>query len=154
MRILTSAPKIARCFEQLLRRHTKFSMAVAWASVNFPAYDLLLDHKTKVSRAIVGLHFCQTHPDFIKEFLNDTRVRYIKKPNGVFHPKVYLFETGKKSWACLIGSGNFTQGGFLANDEAIILIESTDNPDGSVRDRLLRAIRGYWRKAEPFDQTE
>src|SRR5271170_556762 len=154
MRVLTSASEIAQVFEQLLEGHARFSMAVAWASINFPGYDALIKHKSKILKAAIGIHFYQTHPDFIKKFLQDPRIRYIKSASGVFHPKFYLFETSKKSWACLVGSGNFTQGAFRTNDEAIVLTRDIDNPDGTVRNTLLRAIGRYWQEAAPFNGSE
>jgi hypothetical protein len=129
-------------------------MAVAWASTSFPGYDALLRERTKIIRAAVGILFYQTHPAFIQQFISDSRFRFVLNPSGVFHPKLYLFETSESSWACLLGSGNFTPGGFGINDEAFVLIRDTDDPGGTILGALRQAMQDYWQKGKQLTDPE
>ncbi len=46
-------------------------------------------------------------------------------PDGVFHPKLYLFENDPKEWECIIGSPNFTKSAFEDNSETAMLISKS-----------------------------
>ena len=146
MRLIVDPSAFNECFGELLRKHSQFSMAVAWASTSFSGYHALLRERTKLSRVVVGIHFYQTHPDFIQTFLTDPRVRFCINPTGVFHPKLYLFESNGNNWACLLGSENFTTGGFGYNDESFVFVSTEDDPDGTVHSALVTAIEDYWQK--------
>ena len=69
-------------------------MAVAWATVDFEVFRLLVKNKKKIKKMIVGTHFYQTAPEFIETFLAHPNVRFILPTGGesVFHPKIYVFE--------------------------------------------------------------
>jgi hypothetical protein len=109
MQILTSVSEIANAFSELIERYQHVSLAVAWASEGFDGYELLIKHAEKIRCAIVGTHFYQTDPRFIEYFIDDQRVAFVQQPNGVFHPKVYLFENSGLDYVCLLGSANFTK---------------------------------------------
>ncbi|MGD1073939.1 MAG: hypothetical protein ABSB15_27830 [Bryobacteraceae bacterium] len=82
MKLLTTSREIEAEFGRLLDQHTQVSFAVAWASIGFSRYDQFVKHRRKLIRAVVGVHFYQTHPDFIAEFMGDDRVRFVKQPDG------------------------------------------------------------------------
>ena len=109
MKVLTTAGEINAELIRLIRGCASCRLAVAWASVGFEAFDLLMAKAQKVGKAIVGTHFYQTHPAFMEACLGNERVRFVLNPEGVFHPKVYLFEKLDGSWECVIGSATFTQ---------------------------------------------
>jgi HKD family nuclease len=117
MKVLTTCGKIDQELRRLIEECSSCQIAVAWASIGFAAFDQLANHRSKIERMIVGTHFYQTHPQFLETFFKHPNVRCIFKPDGVFHPKVYLFFRGAGEWECLIGSPNFTQGGCDLNDE-------------------------------------
>ena len=92
MRFLSTGAEIDTALRALTKKCTGLRWAVAWASHGFPLCDLLVKHRAKVKQLTVGVHFYQTHPDFIAEFLDHDAVRFVMNPSGVFHPKLYLFE--------------------------------------------------------------
>jgi PLD-like domain len=120
----------------------------------FSGYDQLVTHRRKILRAVVGTHFYQTHPDFIANFMNHDRVRFVKQPDGVFHPKLYLFENSPKDWSCLLGSANFTNGAFTSNSEASVIFDSDDDENGSIKAGLVSALRKYSKIGEAFDPND
>ena len=151
MKLLTTSNELATAFGRLLDQHRQVSFAVAWASSGFAGYDQLLMHRRKIVRAVVGIHFYQTHPDFIAKFMDDDRVRFVMQPDGIFHPKLYLFENSVKDWSCLLGSANFTNAAFTSNSEASVIFDSADDEDGSIKAGLLSALQEYWNIGEAFD---
>ena len=53
----------------------------------------------KIIKIVVGTHFFQTDPDFIKMFIGEKGVRFFKNQNELFYPKLYIFKRGgKKIW--------------------------------------------------------
>src|SRR5207302_1326759 len=124
---LATATEINRELTRLIRTCTSCQIAVAWASAHFETFNLLSKNREKITRMVVGTHFHQTHPGFIEEFLTHTDVRFVLNPDGVFHPKVYLFEKAGGEWECLIGSPNFTVGGVANNDEMAVLVTNRDH---------------------------
>jgi hypothetical protein len=75
-------------------------------------------------------------------------------PDGLFHPKAYLFFKGAGEWECLIGSPNFTRGGCDLNDEMAVLITNHDPEAGTA----LMSVRGqmevYWGQASSISERE
>jgi hypothetical protein len=104
MQLITSNTGLRYHFSNLLRDHAHVSVVVAWASTNFMCCDQLMRADGKIKRMIVGLHFCQTAPEFIEHFITDKRVKFLKQGRGVFYPKVYFFEKSSNEWACIIGA--------------------------------------------------
>jgi HKD family nuclease len=146
MRVLTTAAEVSAELARLLRACSSCQVAVAWASVGFKAFDLLTKNAKKIERMVVGTHFYQTHPDFIERFLSHPNVRFVLNPDGVFHPKVYLFEKSGGAWECVIGSPNFTQSGFGPNDEMAVLVTNDDQGAQEALHGVRTAINGYWHK--------
>jgi hypothetical protein len=103
---------------------------------------------------VVGLHFWQTHPLFIEQFLSDKRVKFEKQSSGIFHPKIYLFVSSRDDWSCLLGSANFTAAAFSRNSEACLFFEAGDDPTGSTRRGLDKAFARYWKSAGYFKADE
>ena len=154
MRMLTSSASLEAAFGRMLLRHEHLSFAVAWASHNFPAYNQLLRHRKKLKQGIVGIHFYQTHPSFIEYFLNDKRIKFAKDSSGVFHPKLYLFETSATDWSCVIGSANFTAAAFSKNTESCLLLEASDDPSGETKQHIEKTFASYWKAAGYFNSDE
>lgn len=120
---LLDASQICAKFVKLIKECDEFYMMVAWATHNSPAYRALIKNVDKIKKAVVGLDFSQTSPEFIWKFSkSNAHVRFfVTKGKGVCHPKVYVFKDNKKNRSYIfIGSSNFTQGGFGANYECSI----------------------------------
>lgn len=126
MKIITSSKILQSEFNQLLDKYKTYYWATAWASNSSPFFNKLIENKNKIEKIVVGLHFYQTHPDFIKEFIDFKKVHFIEIPDGTFHPKVYLFYNNDKDWKVILGSSNFTNSAFLKNVEVNVVISSFD----------------------------
>lgn len=149
VRLITSSTKLSSVFKKLLDSCTTVHLAVAWASVGFPEHDAFAEAKRKIGRAVIGTHFYQTAPEFIEKFAKDKRVRFVTDHSGVFHPKLYLFECKEGGWACIVGSANFTAGGFGHNQEVCLLVTDADDPRGAIMKNARASIDGYWEDAIP-----
>ncbi len=125
MRFLRTGKEIQKEILRLIKECKRMDWAVAWASANHSSFDALVKNKGKIGRLLVGFEFYQTHPDFLKEFIGFKKVKVIKQSNGVFHPKLFLFEKDE-GWECIVGSSNFTQSAFSVNQETAVLISDRD----------------------------
>lgn len=152
MLILSDARSIHNCLKRLIPKATAIEAAAAWASVGFEAYDLLLKHKKKIRRLIVGMHFFQTHPDFIEAYLSEKAVKFIMSTDGTFHPKVYYFAMTGSEWKCLVGSANFTRSAVESNQEMAVLIENHDSGAAQLKKEILGSIRRWWVAAKYMDR--
>jgi len=154
MKILTTAAEIRQQVTRLIGECVSCEIAVAWASVSFDAYDLLVANLPKIERMVVGTHFYQTHPQFIETFLTNGSVRFVLNPDGVFHPKVYLFEKPCERWECIIGSPNFTQHGFACNSEVAVLLSNEDYGAEDALRGVKTTISSYWQRARAITPAE
>lgn len=154
MKVLTTSAQISHELLRLIGQCSSCRVAVAWASIGFDAFDLLAKHCSKITRMIVGIHFYQTNPKFIEDFLNHPNVRFIMRVDGVFHPKTYLFLKGPGEWECLIGSPNFTQGGLRMNDEMAVLISHCDTGAQQALDDVMARLEAYWDAASSISEAE
>jgi HKD family nuclease len=154
MRVLTTAAQVSEQLIHLLQECSSCQVAVAWASVGFDAFEELKKNSGKIVRMVVGTHFWQTHPDFIEAFLENACVRFVRSPGGIFHPKVYLFESPGGAWACLLGSPNFTAAGMSTNDEMAVLMTNADHGAQTAHDALVASFESYWRKADSVGRAE
>ena len=124
MKFLSSPSEIEAVLAKQLSSCKSIRWAVAWASCNTKLFTKLVESKHKIDQLIVGIHFYQTDPDFIEEFLDHPNVKFVMNPNGVFHPKLYLFENEDNTWFCVTGSSNFTNGGLSTNSEVAVGFDS------------------------------
>lgn len=147
MKFLSDSSQIQKELKRLIRAYSTYRWAVAWAS-NSECCDLLSKKREGIRQMIVGLHFYQTHPDFIKSFLDCNAVRYIKSTSGIFHSKLYLFEGKNGKWECIVGSPNFTGAALSGNEETAVLISSEDDGAKDAYRRISGAIERYWKDAE------
>ena len=154
MKLLTTTAAIKRELSRLLRECSACRIAVAWASVGFDAFELLKKHSKKIERMVVGTHFYQTHPSFIEAFVAHPNVRIVMNTEELFHPKVYFFEKIPGAWECIVGSPNFTQGGFGTNDEMAVLVTSEDQVAADALDRINDSLHGYWRKSSSLSKLD
>ena len=69
MRLITTATELEKEFRRLTKQYEHFYWATAWASSGSKLFNDLLTNKDKIQKIVVGIHFYQTHPDFIEAFL-------------------------------------------------------------------------------------
>jgi len=122
------------------------SFAVAWASVGTEVFEVIKNNRKKIRQAVIGTHFYQTHPKVLASFVDSKNVKFMLQPQGVFHPKAYLFWTNKK-WDILIGSANLTAGALGKNSELMLYLSSGDGYLDIVTE-LHDQIEEYWSKSE------
>jgi phosphatidylserine/phosphatidylglycerophosphate/cardiolipin synthase-like enzyme len=90
----------------------------------------------------------------MEKFLTHPGVRFLLNPDGVFHPKVYLFEKAGRKWECVIGSPNFTQSALTANDEMEVLLTDEDHGADEALVGVKTAITEYWQKASQISRDK
>lgn len=154
MKIISSPKKIDKTLVSLIRKHDKYYIATAWASVGFDAFQELYAHKENIKKMVVGLHFYQTHPNFIQQFRDIKKVKYVLNSSGIYHPKFYLFVNNKNDWECLIGSANFTKSALSENSEVVIHLTSKDEDSKRVYKSLKKIIKEYWITSELMNEDE
>lgn len=161
MKFINNSNDLQDEFKKLCTRFYHYAWATAWAgdylNANFVPREFLKNDIPRMEYFVVGLHFYQTSPKFIKHFMNDDRVRFINETQGVFHPKVYFFynknEDTIEEWTAIIGSSNFTTGGFNKNIEANILISSEDTLNETGKE-ILNFIKSLWEEAKLFSEND
>lgn len=154
MKLISNSEDLQREFKRLSSQYGRYHWLAAWAGTGSYPFRDLKRQKSKIERIVVGLHFCQTHPDFIKEFQHDRGVRFVKQTEGTFHPKLYLFSNGPDEWELLLGSANFTKDAFTRNTEACILVNDGDRGAQKLYVEAMRLIDGWFKKGQTFDSAE
>lgn len=154
MKFLRSPKETTLQIRRLLREYDSVRWAVAWASHHCPLFDLLQEHKSKIQQLTVGIHFYQTQPDFIASFMDHDAVRFVMNPDGVFHPKLYLFERENGGWECITGSPNFTLGAFGKNNEVAILFGDSDVEASAAYDDIVTALNEFKSMAERISEKK
>jgi len=140
MKFLRTQKEAENQIRRMLRTCTRLRWAVAWASHDFPLFNLLQENMAKIEQATVGIHFYQTHPDFIASFMEHDAVRFVMNPSGVFHPKLYFFEYENGDWECITGSPNFTHGAFSHNTEVAVLFGNHDVEAAVAHSEIIKAL--------------
>lgn len=141
MKLITDRTKLARELTRCIKEHERLSFAVAWAT-RTKVYDTLLARRDAIESGVIGTHFYQTEPQVLDDFVDDGKVRFVLQPSGVFHPKIFLFRSGRR-FDAFVGSANLTHGAMSRNSEAVMHIDQDDDGARSVRDELAEAIRTY-----------
>lgn len=131
--VFTSNNSFVKDFQRCCKVFDKVEMYVAW--VGNPKAIIPFEYLYNLSKisAVVGVAFCQTHPDGIKLFMDLKADLRIAEEDILYHPKIYIFSNQNQK-AVFIGSSNFTYHGFYENQEANILIE------GSSDDELINQV--------------
>jgi len=129
-------------------------LAYAWATSNAgQAKHWAALPLSKVKRAIIGTQFAQTEPAALRTFIDcgDGILKVVEDTGGVFHPKVVVgFRRG--TVRALVGSSNFTSGGFGGNTELNVLMEgpATDATVGEV----VGFLNDQWTHPRAFQPDE
>ncbi len=154
MKIITKPKTIDKTLVKLMKKYECYYFATAWASLGSEASQELFNNKDRIKKIVVGTHFYQTHPDFIKQFIDSDTVNFILNTDGVYHPKVYLFSNSEREWECIIGSANFTFSALSKNDEIVIHIKQEDDTSNDVYKSIMNTVENYWESACPMNQDD
>ena len=156
MKLITSSDELTAQFKGLLNSYGHVSFAVAWAGhvSGFDLGKLLLKNESKIDKAVIGLHFYQTSPEFVRLFSGNPGVRFILQSDGTFHTKMYLFWDNPKHWTLIVGSSNFTNSGFHNNMEASVLMTNDDESEDDLYKQAQSYIASCWKNASPFSDAD
>lgn len=152
MRLIKGGSSLDFMLSNLVQKHEHMAFAVAWASSGSDTFSAISLDRKKIYKAVIGTHFYQTHPDVLDEFVGFNKCHFVLQPEGVFHPKVYLFWS-KLSWDLLIGSANLTNGAFSKNTELLLHVSNKDvyvsNKDAETfLVKAKKIIADYWTQGE------
>jgi HKD family nuclease len=150
MKLIATGPILSQKIIMLIKQRDNVAFAVAWASAETEVFKAIKKYQKKIKYAVIGTHFYQTHPDVLENFIGCKKVRFILQPQGVFHPKVYLFWS-KVNWDILIGSANLTEGAMKKNSELMLHISSAD-ASPSTQTQVRKQINKYWTQGEVATQ--
>jgi hypothetical protein len=149
-RLLNGTAELAKVFRHWCGKADDIRVVTAWATTDCTVYDCLKGARDRVATMVIGLDFYTTSPDFLKQFRPLIRIGEALD-GGTFHPKLYLFQHAGE-FCCVMGSSNFTNGGFGNNAELNISIE------GRTSDRFFTQVSTYIDdqegKSEPLTKAE
>ena len=91
MKFLRTQKDVEGEIKRMLRSCVQLRWAVAWASHDFPLFHLLQEHRAKIRQMTVGIHFYQTHPDYIAAFnrLTDSNWWLSQQPQDEFEKRIW-----------------------------------------------------------------
>lgn len=153
MKLISSNKKLTQTLIRLIETYPDVRLAVAWASSGHAVFELLQQHTPRISRAVIGTHFYQTHPDVLDAFCGSAKVRFALQPNGVFHPKLYLFQSSD-CWEALVGSANLTAGALTSNSEAMLLVAGSHREPTDLATGISGLIDRYWEKGSRVTKSD
>jgi len=113
--LLKSTREVHARFVSAITRAKKIWIASAWASDATTVAKALWAARDRIVALAVGVDFHQTDPAFLERFRRYVRVHLCA--DGTYHPKIYLFQADDR-FEGIVGSSNFTRGGFGANVES------------------------------------
>lgn len=152
MKLISTNTELQKQLKRLVIKYPHVSIATAWASADTDVFRALVRHKNRIVKTVIGTHFYQTHPDVLDQFVGSKKVKFILQPDGVFHPKVYLFWSSE-AWEVVIGSPNLTVGALTKNSELSILITSSDSQP-TLKQEILEVIQGHFDEAKTVRRSE
>lgn len=147
--VIVEAGNALAAFRELCDWADELRLAYAWISSGdgqAEHWQTLPLHK--VGRAVIGIHFAQTEPHALRQLAELPDVlRVVEDTAGVFHPKLIVGIRGEEAQA-IVGSSNFTGGGFGRNTEINLRIR------GRRSDARLAALNGFideqWSRNDAF----
>ncbi|MCB6182648.1 phospholipase D family protein [Leeia sp. TBRC 13508] len=153
MKLISENSTLRKTLVNLINKSERIAFAVAWASNGHEVFDCLVRNKHKIFSSTVGLHFYQTSPLFIKEFVSSNDVKFIMETNGVFHPKIYLFYY-KNVCEILIGSANFTVGAMERNSEVVVHLKIDDIKSSVDLNDIEKVLADYFALGKVFAKKD
>jgi hypothetical protein len=110
MRLITNQANVEKEFLRLTNKYQSFRWVDARAGINSKPVDELKTTGHQIKNAIVGIHFYQTHPNFIGTFSKNKNAHYILLREGSFHPKIYFFINSDSEWEPFVESAILQMG--------------------------------------------
>ena len=154
MKLISESKELLSLFQKNLKWCESLYFATAWASPVKGLFEKLLEDRKKIKLGVVGIHFYQTHPDFINEFIDDKKVKFVMQTSGTFHPKIYFFHRDEE-WRLIVGSANLTNAAFSENSEVCVYIDNKDDDKGDlIGYNALDILCKYNNQAESFDRKK
>jgi len=153
VRALISPAALQSALAEVVEWAKTIDFAYAWMSSGEDGrgfWNTLNDEK--IGRGIVGLQFLGTEPFVLRHFLHNAlgRVHVLAERQGTFHPKILLASKGNQRRA-ILGSSNFTAGGFVRNTELNVLLEGRANE--AVFQELEQTLSEYWERSQPITNS-
>lgn len=152
MKLISTSRELSKQLKRLINKYPHIAIATAWASAKTDVFEALIQRKDRIALAVIGTHFYQTDPDVLDQFVGSRAVKFILQPDGVFHPKVYLFWS-EDAWEVIVGSPNLTVGALSKNSELSVLINS-DDKQPELKLEISNVIAGYWNVANTIGQQD
>ncbi len=152
MQIISNGKMLTRTLVKLLNDHNHIQFAVAWATCSNDVYKKIFYQKEKISQSVIGCHSYITEPQALVDYTKSKKVKFLIEPKGTFHPKIYIFSTGK-NWDIVIGSANMTNGGLKNNTELMLHISSNDT-DHAFFEETSKQLDKYWERAKSITKKE
>ncbi len=152
IKVVGGGAALVKELEALIDWAHDVDLAFAWASSangRAPHWNAL--NFGKVRRAIIGVHFNQTEPAALEVMSRFGVLKVVAETSGVFHPKVALGLREGRGRA-IIGSSNFTPGGYGANVELNTVIEA-DLADPAMS-AVVRFMEAQWSSTRAFVPNE
>ena len=154
LRVCSSPAASLAALTELFKWAGELRLAYAWATSNggYAAHWKALP-LPKVKQATIGIQFAQTEPAALRTLLGCAPgvLKVVEDTSGVFHPKVIVGLRGAESRA-LVGSSNFTNGGFSGNTELNVLIEGLAGE--APLDEILAFVDQQWKHPRAFEPSE
>lgn len=150
VRVCSSPAATLAALRELCSWGTELRLAYAWATsdegraVHWNALPL-----SKVTQATIGIQFAQTEPASLRALLTcgPGILKVVEDTGGVFHPKVIVALRGGEARA-LLGSSNFTNGGFSGNTELNVLM--TGDAEDAPLNEVLAFVGQQWTHPRAF----
>lgn len=136
---LANSHDFEREFQRCCKQYDNLDMYIAWIGDPLNVIPFEYIHSVSNINAVVGISFCQSHPEGIRLLMDLASNVRIARKDPLYHPKVYIFSNRDKK-VVFIGSSNFTYQGFYKNAEANVLIQ------GSARDKEIVSFESELRK--------
>ena len=148
MELITRNASLERNLLRCSKRYDNIAFATAWASADTSVFKSLLGRRHAIRQAVIGIHFYQTHPDVLDEFVRHNTVRFMLQPSGIFHPKVFVFWNAA-GWEGFVGLRQSYERSARQQLRGSGIGLARGCRISSLKDALRALIDGYWHDAEP-----
>ena len=149
MKLLAAGDATTSTLVHLIKKNCRVQFSMAWATVNNPVYNAVLANQEKLDKATLGICGYATDPKCLFDFTDCPTLKFAIQKNGLFHPKIYLFETDS-TWDVIMGSANMTTGGLKQNSEVMVHLSGVSNEDAFLKD-VKKRLNDYFESAIVMD---
>lgn len=154
MRLITDPMTLLEEFARLIQTHDEYwFLTYSVSNKDFPIIDKLIRNKDRIRLLVAGANSSNVETmaslhnanvfEVHEKALSDAMTYHEGDMTRHFHPKVYLFRDTDGDWEAIIGSVNLTRKSF-GMVQASVLINSHDDTDGSLNEKLKRLMLYEW----------